>query len=35
VAGLDLETLHAGFASEPFTEHSREYVVVARKPSGS
>jgi SAM-dependent methyltransferase len=32
VAGLELETLHGGFAGEPFTEDSREYVFVARRP---
>lgn len=34
VAGLELETLHGGFAGEPFTEDSREYVFVARRPLG-
>ena len=32
VSGLELETLHGGFAGEPFTEDSREYVFVARRP---
>jgi ubiquinone/menaquinone biosynthesis C-methylase UbiE len=32
VAGLELEALYGGFAGEPFTEDSREYVFVARKP---
>ncbi|WP_220039772.1 class I SAM-dependent methyltransferase [Nonomuraea aridisoli] len=31
VAGLELEALYGGFAGEPFTEHSREYVFVARR----
>jgi ubiquinone/menaquinone biosynthesis C-methylase UbiE len=30
VAGLELEMLHGGFAGEPFTDESREYVFVAR-----
>ena len=34
VAGLELETLHGGFAGEPFTENSTEYVFVARRPPG-
>ena len=32
VAGLELEALHGGFAGEPFTDDSREYVFVARRP---
>jgi SAM-dependent methyltransferase len=32
VAGLELEALYGGFAREPFTDESREYVFVARKP---
>lgn len=32
VAGLELEALYGGFAGEPFTEDSNEYVFVARKP---
>jgi SAM-dependent methyltransferase len=32
VAGLELESLHGGFAGEPFTEESRELVYVARRP---
>jgi trans-aconitate methyltransferase len=32
VAGLDLEALHGGFAGEPFTDDSTEYVFVASKP---
>jgi SAM-dependent methyltransferase len=32
VAGLELEALHGGFAGEPFTEDSGEYVFVARRP---
>jgi len=31
VAGLQLEALYGGFAREPFTENSREYVFVARR----
>jgi SAM-dependent methyltransferase len=31
VAGLELESLHGGFAGEPFTDESREYVFVARR----
>lgn len=31
VAGLELEALYGGFAGEPFTEDSREYVFVTRK----
>jgi ubiquinone/menaquinone biosynthesis C-methylase UbiE len=33
VAGLEVETLHGGFAGEPFTDGSREYVFVATRPS--
>ncbi len=32
VAGLELAALYGGFADEPFTEHSTEYVFVARRP---
>ena len=32
VAGLELEALYGGFGREPFTEDSREYVFVARRP---
>ncbi len=32
VAGLELESLFGGFAGEPFTEDSGEYVFVARRP---
>lgn len=32
VAGLELEALYGGFAREPFTDDSREYVFVARRP---
>ncbi|MGF6884868.1 ubiquinone/menaquinone biosynthesis C-methylase UbiE [Nocardia sp. GAS34] len=32
VAGLELEALHGGFTGEPFTDDSREYVFVARRP---
>jgi SAM-dependent methyltransferase len=31
VAGLELESLHGGFAGEPFGDDSREYVFVARR----
>src|SRR5207248_3857077 len=31
VAGLELESLYAGFASEPFADDSREYVFVTRR----
>ena len=31
VAGLEVEALHGGFAGEPFTDESREYVFVARR----
>jgi SAM-dependent methyltransferase len=34
VAGLELEALYGGFAGEPFTEDSREYVFVTRAPGG-
>jgi SAM-dependent methyltransferase len=33
VAGLEVESLHGGFAGEPFTDESREYVFVARRPT--
>jgi SAM-dependent methyltransferase len=32
VAGLEVEALYGGFAHEPFTDESREYVFVTRKP---
>jgi predicted TPR repeat methyltransferase len=32
VAGLEVEALYGGFAGEPFTDESREYVWIARKP---
>lgn len=32
VAGLDLEALYGGFAGEPCTDDSREYVFVTRRP---
>jgi SAM-dependent methyltransferase len=35
VADLDLEALYAGFASEPLTDDSREYVFIARRPFSS
>lgn len=31
VAGLELEALYGGFAREPFTDDSREYVFVTRR----
>lgn len=31
IAGLELEALHGGFAHEPFTDDSPEYVFVARR----
>jgi len=31
VAGLELEALYGGFDREPYQEHSREYVFVARR----
>jgi SAM-dependent methyltransferase len=31
VAGLEVETLRGGFAGEPFTDESSEYVFVARR----
>jgi hypothetical protein len=32
VAGLEVEALYGGFAGEPFTDESREYVFVTRRP---
>jgi len=32
VSGLELESLHGGFAGEPFDDDSREYVFVVRRP---
>ena len=32
VAGLEVEALYGGFAREPFTDESTEYVWVTRKP---
>jgi ubiquinone/menaquinone biosynthesis C-methylase UbiE len=32
VAGLEVEALYGGFAREPLTDESREYVFVTRKP---
>ncbi len=31
VAGLEVQALYGGFAGEPFTDNSREYVFVARR----
>jgi hypothetical protein len=31
VAGLKVEALYGGFAREPFTDGSREYVFVTRR----
>jgi SAM-dependent methyltransferase len=33
VSGLDVEALYGGFAREPFTDESLEFVWVARKPA--
>lgn len=33
VAGLELEALYGGFAGEPLTDESTEYVFVARRPA--
>jgi SAM-dependent methyltransferase len=33
VAGLELDCLYGGFAGEPFTDDSGEYVFVARRPA--
>ena len=33
VAGLEVEALYGGFEREPFTDESREYVWVTRKPA--
>jgi hypothetical protein len=33
VAGLEVEALYGGFNREPLADESREYVVVARRPS--
>lgn len=33
VAGLELEALYGGFAREPFTDDSREYVFIAWRPT--
>jgi ubiquinone/menaquinone biosynthesis C-methylase UbiE len=32
VAGFELDALHGGFEGEPFTDDSREYVFVVRRP---
>jgi SAM-dependent methyltransferase len=32
VAGLELEALYGGFAGEPFTDDSTEYVFITRRP---
>ena len=32
VAWLELEALYGGFAHEPFTDDSHEYVFIARRP---
>jgi SAM-dependent methyltransferase len=31
VAGLEVESLHGGFAGEPFTDDSQEYVFITRR----
>lgn len=33
IAGLELEALYGGFTREPFTDDSREYVFIARRPT--
>lgn len=33
VAGLEVEALYGGFAQEPFTDESQEFVWVTRKPA--
>ncbi len=33
VAGLEVEALYGGFAQEPFTDESHEFVFVTRKPA--
>jgi SAM-dependent methyltransferase len=33
VAGLEVEALYGGFAGEPFTDDSTEYVFVTRRPA--
>lgn len=33
IAGLELEALYGGFARDPFTDDSGEYVFVARRPT--
>ncbi len=33
VAGLEVEALYGGFAQEPFTDASHEFVYVARRPA--
>jgi SAM-dependent methyltransferase len=33
VAGLEVEALYGGFERQPFTEDSREFVWIARKPA--
>ncbi|HEV2129100.1 MAG TPA: class I SAM-dependent methyltransferase [Thermomicrobiales bacterium] len=35
VAGLEVEALYGGFAREPFSDESREYVFVVRRVSGA
>jgi hypothetical protein len=35
VADLEVEALFGGFASEPFTDDSRDYVFVTRRPGGN
>lgn len=32
IAGLELEALYGGFAGDPLTDESREYVFIARRP---
>jgi SAM-dependent methyltransferase len=35
VAGLELEAVYGGFAHEPLTDDSQEYVFVARRPTAA
>jgi SAM-dependent methyltransferase len=34
VSGLEVEAVYGGFAREPLTDESREYVFVTRRPAG-
>jgi hypothetical protein len=35
VAGLELEALYGGFAGEPLTDDSTDYVFVVRRPASA